>query len=217
MAVVVRITQHAEADALLGRSALAVLVGTLLDWQMPLERAYAAPLTIARRLGRSDLDVHEIAAHDRAGLAALFSAAPAVHSAPALMARRVQELCRHLVACHNGEAALVWKGAATGGELFKRLRELPGFGQQKSQIFVALLAKRYGVRPDGWSRAAGPYGEDGVFRSAADVTGPESLERVRIARQEQRLAARRARPQGPTRSVTVRPGRAAGDVIRGSM
>ncbi|MFF2078519.1 HhH-GPD-type base excision DNA repair protein [Kitasatospora sp. NPDC058162] len=193
MDVAVHITQQVEADALLSRSALAVLVGALLDWQVPSEWAFAQPAVIARRLGGEDLDTHRIAQHDPAHLAALFAAPPAVHDSPALMARRVQELCRHLVARHDGRAAAVWEQAATGRELYRRINELPGFGRQKSQIFVALLGKQYGVRPDGWREAAGAYGEDGVHRSVADVTGPESLEKVCAHRQEVRRAAKESK------------------------
>ncbi|MFF4818914.1 HhH-GPD-type base excision DNA repair protein [Kitasatospora sp. NPDC001309] len=198
MNIAVRITQQAEADALLSRSALALLVGALLDRQIPTESAFAAPATIAWRLGCEDLDADRIAWHDPGHLAALFAARPAVHAYPEVMARRVQELCRHLVARHGGRASAVWEGVATGRDLYRRVSELPGFGRQKTQIFVALLAKQYGVRPDGWREAAGVYGEDGVYRSVADVTGPQSLARVREYRQEEGRAAKeaRSRPAG---------------------
>ena len=106
------------------------------------------------------------------------------------MAARVQEVCRALVEHYDGDAAKLWADAADGVELLKRVASLPGFGKQKSQIFVALLGKQYGVRPEGWREAAGGYGEDGVFKSVADVTGPEALEKVRAYKKEQKAAAK---------------------------
>ncbi|MFE7525313.1 HhH-GPD-type base excision DNA repair protein [Kitasatospora sp. NPDC057542] len=191
MDVTVRIAQHLEADALLGRCPLALLIGAVLDRAVPSETAYAAPLVIARRLG-GDLDAHQLARQDLHRLVAVFEAVPAVHPLPLLMARHVQELCRYLAARHGGRAAAVWEDVGTGRELYSRLNALPGFGRQKAQIVVALLGKRFGVRPDGWREAAGPFGEDGVFRSVADVTDPESLARVRLNRQQERHAAREA-------------------------
>ncbi|MGW2545602.1 HhH-GPD-type base excision DNA repair protein [Kitasatospora sp. NPDC001574] len=207
MDVVVRITQQPEADALLSCSPLALLVGAVMDRNVSPDRAFAAPAVIARRLGADDLHAHRIALHDPGRLAALFAAGPAVHDFPALMARRVQELCRHLVARYEGRATAVWENAANGRELFRRLNELPGFGRQKSQIFVALLGKQYGVRPLGWREAAGPYGEDGIHRSVADITCPDSLAKVCASRQEARDAARQARtrPATPGRRTTGGP------------
>ncbi|MCC3652118.1 Fe-S cluster assembly protein HesB [Streptomyces sp. S07_1.15] len=191
--ITLRIAQQPEADALLSRSPLAVLVGTLLDQQVPMEWAFTGPYTIARRMGGDDLDAHEIAARDPESFAALLSEKPAVHRYPGSMARRVQELCRHLVEHYGGDAAAVWRDAGSGAELLRRLEELPGYGRQKSQIFVALLGKRYGVRPEGWREAAGPYGEEGSRRSAADVTGPGSLAEVRAFKQETKRAAKAAK------------------------
>ncbi|MFB7908282.1 HhH-GPD-type base excision DNA repair protein [Kitasatospora sp. NPDC056076] len=201
MDITVRIAQQPEADALLGRSALALLIGALLDRNMALERAFAAPLTIAHRLGRDDLDAQEIAFYRPERLAALFSARPAVHDSPALMARRVQEACRYLLARHGGNAAAVWDGAATGKELYARLNALPGFGRQKAQIFVALLGKQFGVQPHGWREAAGPYGEDNIFRSVADVTSPDALRKVGAFREQQRQTTKHAQ----TRLATTAP------------
>lgn len=186
METAVRITQQPDADALLTRSPLALLVGALLDRQVAAERAFAGPMAIARRMGREDLDAHEIAQYSPSDFAALLAARPAVHEYPAFMARRIQELCRFLVARYDGRAAAVWEDADSGGRLVRRVGELPGFGRQKAQIFTALLGKQRGVRPDGWREAAGAYGEDGVFRSVADITGPDSLEKVRTSRQGRR-------------------------------
>jgi uncharacterized HhH-GPD family protein len=186
----VRLAQRPEADALLGRSPLAALIGMLLDQQIPMEWAFSGPYTIAQRLGADDLHASEIAAYDPDGFAALLSAKPAVHRYPGSMAKRIQQLCRYLVDHYDGDAGAVWRDAGTGEELLKRLNALPGFGKQKSQIFLALLGKQFGVTPEGWREAAGAYGEEGSFRSVADITGPESLDKVRAYKQEVNRAAK---------------------------
>ena len=195
MNVTVRLAQQPEADELLGRSALAALVGMLLDQQVPMEWAFTGPLTIAQRLGRDDLDAHEIATYSPEEFVALLSAKPAVHRYPAAMAKRVQQLCQFLVAQYDGDAAALWKDARTGKELLSRLNALPGFGKQ------------YGVRPEGWREAAGVYGEEGAHRSVADITGPESLALVREFKQETKRAAKEAKaaakPRTTTRTATV--------------
>ncbi|MDT0267194.1 HhH-GPD-type base excision DNA repair protein [Streptomyces sp. DSM 44915] len=188
----VHLAQRPEADALLSRSPLAALVGMLLDQQVPMEHAFTGPHTIASRLGEDDLDARRIATMDPEEFAALLSAKPAVHRYPAAMAKRVQELCRYLVAQHDGDAAALYRDVPTGAELFRRLHALPGFGKQKAQIFLALLGKQFGVRPEGWREAAGVYGEEGAYRSAADITGPESLARVREFKQQAKQAAKAA-------------------------
>ena len=193
MATKVHLAQRPEANELLGRSPLAALVGMLLDQQIPMERAFSGPYTIAQRLGADDLDAHEIAAHDPERFAALLSEKPAVHRYPGSMAKRVQQLCQFLVDNYDGDAEKVWQEADTGKDVFKRLNGLPGFGRQKAQIFLALLGKQYGVRPEGWREAAGAYGEEGSHRSVADITGPESLARVRAFKQEQKAAAKAAK------------------------
>ncbi|MBR8642479.1 Fe-S cluster assembly protein HesB [Streptomyces tuirus] len=196
MDVTLHLAQDPEADALLGRSPLAALVGMLLDQQVPMEWAFKGPATIARRLGTDDLDAHEIAAHEPESFAALLAQKPAVHRYPGSMAKRIQQLCQYLVEHYDGDAEAVWKDAATGKELLKRLAELPGFGKQKAQIFLALLGKQLGVRPTGWREAAGSYGEPKSFRSVADITGPESLAKVRAHKQEMKAAAKAAKAAG---------------------
>lgn len=186
----IRLAQQPEADALLSRSPLAALVGLLLDQQVPMEWAFNGPWTIARRLGHDDLDAYQIATHDPDAFAALLAEKPAVHRYPASMAKRVQQLCQYLVDHYGGDAGAVWADAESGPELLRRLKALPGYGAQKAQICVALLGKQYGVRPEGWREAAGGYGEEGAFRSVADVTGPDSLQRVRATKQEAKRAAR---------------------------
>ncbi|CAL9297582.1 HhH-GPD-type base excision DNA repair protein [Streptomyces sp. NPDC095602] len=189
----IHLAQRPEADALLSRSPLAALTGMLLDQQVPMEWAFSGPYTIAERMGGDDLDAHAIAAHDPEEFAALLSAKPAVHRYPGSMAQRIQQLCRYLVEEYDGDAEAVWRDATSGKELLARLEALPGFGKQKAQIFLALLGKRYGVRPKGWREAAGPYGEAGSYRSAADITGPESLAKVRAYKQEAKRAAKAAK------------------------
>lgn len=173
------LAQRPEADQLLGRSPLALLIGMLLDQQIPMEWAFTGPYTVAQRMGREDLDAHDIAAYDPDGFAALLADKPAVHRYPAAMGKRVQQLCQYLVDHYDGDASALWREVVTGQELLKRLNALPGFGKQKSQIFLALLGKQFGVTPDGWREAAGAYGEEGAYRSVADVSGPEALEKVR--------------------------------------
>ncbi|MEU0031204.1 HhH-GPD-type base excision DNA repair protein [Streptomyces sp. NPDC006335] len=193
MDVTLHLAQDPEADELLGRSPLAALVGMLLDQQVPMEWAFKGPRTIADRLGASDLDAHDIAAQDPEAFVALLSEKPAVHRYPGSMAKRIQQLCQYLVEHYDGEAELVWKGVDDGRELLRRLEELPGFGKQKAQIFLALLGKQLGVRPKGWREAAGAYGEPESFRSVADITGPESLTKVRAHKQEMKAAAKAAK------------------------
>ncbi|MCX5525098.1 HhH-GPD-type base excision DNA repair protein [Streptomyces bobili] len=193
MDVTLHLAQDPEADELLGRSPLAALVGMLLDQQVPMEWAFKGPRTIADRLGADDLDAHDIAARDPEAFTALLSEKPAVHRYPGSMAKRIQQLCQYLVEHYDGEASAVWDGVPTGTELLGRLEELPGFGKQKAQIFLALLGKQLGVRPQGWREAAGAYGEAKSFRSVADITGPESLVKVRAHKQEMKAAAKAAK------------------------
>jgi uncharacterized HhH-GPD family protein len=186
-----RLAQDRDADELLSRDPLALLIGMLLDQQFPMERAFGAPWLLAQRLDRRRLDAAEIAAWDPDAFAKLMAGPPALHRYPASMAGRVQVLCAHVVKEYGGDATELWRGAATGTELVKRVRALPGFGEQKSRIFVALLGKQLDVRPEGWREAAGPYGQEGSHRSVADVTDPDSLAQVRAFKQ----AAKRATAQ----------------------
>ncbi|MEU9454642.1 HhH-GPD-type base excision DNA repair protein [Streptomyces sp. NPDC048277] len=195
-ATALRLAQDPEADELLSRSKLAALTGMLLDQQVPMEWAFKGPATIAQRMGTDDLDAHEIAAQDPEAFAALLSEKPAVHRYPGSMAKRIQQLCQYLVEHYDGDAEGIWRDADSGAELLKRLQELPGFGKQKAQIFLALLGKQLGVAPKGWREAAGAYGEAESFRSVADITGPESLAKVRAHKQEMKAAAKAAKAGG---------------------
>ena len=192
MAPDLRLAQDPDADALLSNDPLALLMGMLLDQQFPLEWAFRAPWRLAQRMERTSLDAAEIADYDPEAFVKLMAGPPALHRYPASMAQRVQALCRLVVEEYGGDAAALWRTAGTGKELLARLRALPGFGEQKARIFVALLGKQLGVRPEGWQEVAGPYGEDGSRRSAADVTDAETLAEVRAFKQ----AAKRATKGG---------------------
>ncbi|WKU04807.1 HhH-GPD-type base excision DNA repair protein [Micromonospora sp. HUAS LYJ1] len=178
-----------EANRLLERSPLALLTGMLLDQQVPMEKAFSSPYVLAQRLGH-DPDARELAGYDPAELVEVFARPPALHLFPKAMAGRVQELCRVLVDRYAGDAGQLWADVTDGRELLRRIADLPGFGTQKAQIFVALLGKRYDVRPDGWREAAGGYGDPDTYRSVADVTDAESLRRVREYKQQAKAAAK---------------------------
>jgi uncharacterized HhH-GPD family protein len=191
--VPLQLSQDAEADALLDRDPFALLTGMLLDQQFPMERAFAGPALLAQRMGRTELDPREIAAHDPDAFVALMAGPPAVHRYPKSMAGRVQALAAHVVETYDGDTAALWTGVADGRELFARIAALPGFGTQKAQIFTALLGKQRGVTPQGWREAAGAYGEEGAHRSVADVVDAESLVKVREFKQAAKAAAKAAR------------------------
>jgi uncharacterized HhH-GPD family protein len=184
------LAQDPEADALLRRDPLALLMGMLLDQQFPLEWAFRAPWRLAQRMERTSLDAAELAGWEPEAFVKLMAGPPALHRYPASMAVRVQALCRVVIEQYGGDAAAIWRTAASGKELLARLRALPGFGEQKARIFVALLGKQLGVRPEGWQEAAGPYGEDGSRRSAADVTDADTLAEVRAFKQAAKRAAK---------------------------
>lgn len=179
------ITGDAEADELLNTDGTALLIGMLLDQQVPMEMAFHGPATLRARLGH--LDAGRIAAMTEAEVIGLCCSKPAVHRFPAVMGRRIHALSGVLAADYDGRGENVWAGVATGDELYARLRALPGFGDEKARIFVALLGKRIGVQPDGWRDAAGKFGDDAP-RSVADSTSPESLAAVRQWKRAQRAA-----------------------------
>jgi uncharacterized HhH-GPD family protein len=172
------ISGDAEADALLGKDPLALLIGMVLDQQITIEKAFSSPAVLAHRLGRP-LDAAAIASMPLDELTAVFKEVPALHRYPGSMAGRVQDVCRVIAEDYGDKADAIWKGAKSGDELVGRLKALPGFGEQKSKIFAALLAKQLQVRPEGWQKATSPYGDDGAFLSVADITSPETLDKVR--------------------------------------
>jgi uncharacterized HhH-GPD family protein len=173
----VPVTGNPDADRLLSEDPLALMIGMLLDQQVPMEWAFAGPLTLRERMG-GQLDAARIATTDPAEFAAIFKGPPALHRFPGSMGKRTQALCQHLVDNYGGDAAAVWSGVEDGRELVRRVRALPGFGGEKSKIFSAMLAKRFGVRPPGWEEATAPFSDDQP-RSVADIDSAESLQRVR--------------------------------------
>jgi uncharacterized HhH-GPD family protein len=189
MTVELHLAQDAEADRLLSDNPLALVIGMVLDQQIPLEKAFSSPAELARRLGRP-LDAAAIAAMDPDALAALFKERPALHRFPGSMAARVQEVCRVIAEDYGGRAENVWRTAPNGAELFERVKKLPGFGEHKARIFVALLGKQLGVRPDGWQAASRPFGDDGTLLSVADITDAQSLDKVRAAKKAAKAKAK---------------------------
>jgi uncharacterized HhH-GPD family protein len=180
------------ADALLESNPFALLVGMLLDQQYPMEAAFAGPKKIADRIG--GVDAREIADYDPEKFAALCSKTPAIHRFPGSMAKRVQALAQLVVDHYGGDATGLWTaGDPDGAEVLRRIKALPGFGEQKAKIFLALLGKQYGVTPDGWRKAAGDYGKAGSFLSVADVVDPGSLEKVRSYKKQAKAAAKAAK------------------------
>ncbi len=185
------ITGDATADQLLTDDPFALLVGMLLDQQVAMETAFAGPAKIHERVGT--IDPAEIAAQEPEALEAVFRQTPAVHRYPGSMASRVQALAATVRDDWDGDAAAIWtRDSPTGPEVLKRLKALPGFGEQKAKIFLALLGKQYGFDGDGWREAAGDYGQPG-HRSVADITSPESLTKVREFKREQKAAAKAAK------------------------
>jgi uncharacterized HhH-GPD family protein len=171
------VTGEPEADALLVDNPLALLIGMLLDQQVPMEWAFRGPLTLKERLGGS-LDAEAIAAMDSEKLETVFRDKPAMHRYPASMAKRTHALCAYVVEHYGGDAAAIWRGAPSGQETYRRLRELPGYGEEKSKIFLAILGKRLGQAAPGWEEAAAPF-SDATPRSVADIDSAESMARVR--------------------------------------
>ena len=181
------VTGDPVADRLLNTDPLALLIGMLLDQQVPMEWAFRGPATLVNRLG--GLDAGAVADMDPEAFLEACRAKPAIHRFPRSMAGRIQDLCRHLVDHHGGDAADIWRGASDGADLSRRLRALPGYGAEKTMIFVAILAKRFGVAPEGWEAAAGPFADD-VPRSVADIDSPEALATVRAWKKAQKAAGK---------------------------
>ena len=184
-----QLVQDPAADALLESNPFALLVGMLLDQQIPMEIAFAGPKKIADRMG--DVDAREIADYDPEKFIALCSERPAVHRFPGSMGKRLQTLAQTIVDDYDGNAAALWTaGEPDGSEVLRRLKALPGFGEQKAKIFLALLGKQYGVTPTGWREAAGDYGKAGTHMSVADVVDAGSLEKVRSYKKQAKAAAK---------------------------
>ena len=188
----VHLTGDAAADELLATDPLALLIGMLLDQQVAMETAFLGPKKISDRMG--GFDVRAIADADPEGFAAMCATPPAVHRYPGSMAGRIQALCRFVADTYDGDPRRIWTdGDPDGREVLKRLKALPGYGEQKARIFLALLGKQFDVRPDGWREAAGAYGEEGSRRSIADVVDQRSLDEVRATKKQLKAAAKAAR------------------------
>ncbi len=181
-----------EANEFLAADPLALLVGMVLDQQVPMEKAFTSPQVLAQRMGVDRLDAAQIADADPEAFEQLFRAVPALHRFPAAMAKRVQTMCQGLIEQYDGDASAVWTTATTGKELTVRLGKLPGFGAQKARIFGALLGKQFGIQPDGWREATSPFGGEGTFQSVADIVDDASLQKVRAYKKEQKAAAKAA-------------------------
>lgn len=176
-------TQDEEANRLLDTDPLALLIGLVLDQQVPMEKAFMGPKVLKERLG-GRLDAREIAAMDPDRLNAVFRERPAIHRFPGSMAQRVQALCQVLVERYDGDAGAVWRGVESGQELSKRISELPGFGAQKTQITVSILAKKFGVQPPGWDQYQAHW------HSVADVDSAESMQLARDVKKQMKSEGR---------------------------
>lgn len=189
VAMMLHLTGDLAADTLLTDDPFALLLGMLLDQQIAMETAFAGPAKIRDRLGT--LDPAAIAHHDAEDFVAVFRLTPAVHRYPGSMAARTQTLAAVVAEDWDGDASALWtRDDPDGAEILRRLKKLPGFGEQKAKIFLAVLGKRLGVGAAGWREASAPYGEDGCYRSVADIVDPESLTRVRETKRAAKAAAK---------------------------
>jgi uncharacterized HhH-GPD family protein len=183
------LTEDTEANELLEREPLALLTGMLLDQQIPIEVAFAGPKKLVDRMG--SLDASTIATYDQEKFLAICATPPAIHRFPGSMGKRVQALCQTIAAEYDGRAENIWtQGDPDGAEVLKRLKALPGFGEAKAKIFLALLGKQRGLAAAGWQQAAGDYGVADSHISLADITDPESLQQVRAYKKEMKAAAK---------------------------
>ena len=186
------LTTDSEANELLEREPLALVIGMLLDQQITIEVAFLGPKKILDRVG--SLDARTIAEYDPEKFAALCSTPPAIHRFPGSMAKRVQALCQGLVDEYDGSAEALWTaGNPNGAEVLRRLKALPGYGDVKAQIFLALLGKQRGLKATGWQKAAGEFGKKGTHLSVADITDQASLLEVRAYKKQMKAAAKAAK------------------------
>jgi uncharacterized HhH-GPD family protein len=179
------ITGNEKADALLNRDGTALLIGMLLDQQVPMEWAFTGPFTIKQRIGH--LNPAKIAEFDQEEFVSICAEKPAIHRFPASMARRIHELCAIVADEYKNKGSNIWAGVDDAEDLYKRLRVLPGYGDEKARIFIALLAKRFAIKPKGWEKVAAPF-SDKNFRTVADITSPETLLKVRAWKKAEKAA-----------------------------
>jgi uncharacterized HhH-GPD family protein len=178
-------TEDDEADELLAREPLALLIGFVLDQQVPVQKAFSSPLVLKRRIGV--LDAGRIAAMDTEELEAAFRERPALHRYPGAMARRVQDLCAALVADYSGDPERIWAEAETGEELRRRVLALPGIGDMKARSLLAVLANRFGVRPPGWEDVVPTH------PTLGDVDSTEALLEYQAKKRAYKASLRAAR------------------------
>jgi uncharacterized HhH-GPD family protein len=190
------LTGDPEADALLSSDDNALLIGMVLDQQVPMEKAFSGPLVIAQRMG-GQLDVTKIASMSEDEFIELCSQRPAIHRFPAAMARRIRQVCQVLTEEYDGQATNLWKDARSGDEVRANLGRLPGFGPDKAAIFTAVLGKLRGITPEGWRIAAGYYGEPDTFRSVADIVDYDSLQKVRETKKSVKAAKKASSDSDP--------------------
>jgi uncharacterized HhH-GPD family protein len=213
---VIHVTGDEAADKLISDDPLALLIAMVLDQQIPLEKAFRSPFELRERLGGT-LDAGALSAMDPEALAEVFSARPALHRFPRSMAGRVQQVCTEIVDSYGGDTAAIWTTAADGKQLFANVKALPGFGEQKARIFVALLGKQYGIRPPGWEKAAAPYGEPGSFRSVADIDSAEALAKVRQFKRVAKAKAAKAKAKtSKAKPSQAKPSRAKASKAKAS-
>jgi uncharacterized HhH-GPD family protein len=183
------LTGDAAADTLLSEDPFALLLGMLLDQQIAMEAAFAGPAKIRDRIG--NLDPQTLAGYDPDAFIEVFTQTPAVHRFPGSMAGRAQTLAAVVAEEWQGDASRIWTADnPDGAEVLRRLKALPGFGEQKAKIFLALLGKRLDLQAAGWREASAPYGEEGSLKSVADIVDPESLARVRESKRAAKAAAK---------------------------
>jgi uncharacterized HhH-GPD family protein len=181
-------TEDPAANKLLETDPFALLIGMVLDQQVKMEKAFGGPYELQKRLGRppsTGLDAREIASMDPDRLDRVFRERPALHRFPGNMARRVQAMAAAVVTEYGGDAGSIWRDAGTGDELAARISALPGFGEMKTKIMVAILAKRFGVQPPGWEKHAA------TWHSVADVDSAETMAQARAAKREMKAAKAR--------------------------
>jgi uncharacterized HhH-GPD family protein len=181
------ITGSPEADDFINRDGTALLIGMLLDQQIPMAWAFRGPSTLSERLGH--LDPTLIGAMSTDAFTEICCRKPAIHRFPAVMARRIHELCITLTNVYDGEAERIWNDVSSGAELYQRLIGLPGFADEKAKIFIAILGKRHGLALPGWRKAAGTFGDDEP-RSVADCFDEPSLAAVRQWKKQQKESGR---------------------------
>jgi uncharacterized HhH-GPD family protein len=178
-------TGNDEADALLADEPLALLIGFVLDQQVSVQKAFSGPLELKRRIGT--LDAAAIAGMDPGELDRAFRERPALHRFPGTMAMRTQELCAAIASDYEGDAARVWKEATDGRDLEKRLLDLPGIGPMKARSLIAILVKRFGVKPPGWEDVAPNH------PTLGDVDSLEALEHYQAKKRAHKASMRAAR------------------------